>query len=149
MGTRPCTAGEPARRMWPKRPRRPPTRRGRRRSPESRGTLRQSGRSAGALLGRSTGARPRGGGGLEVTHNGEPPALDVDRPAVELPWWRQTAPSEALLHTAAHRARELQALTADWGRVDIETFPEDQAPRPHRLRIIRCTARGPRPRGPC
>ena len=26
------------------------------------------------------------GGGLEVTHNGEPPALDVDRPAVELPW---------------------------------------------------------------
>ena len=25
------------------------------------------------------------GGGLEVTHNGEPPALDVDRPAVELP----------------------------------------------------------------
>jgi hypothetical protein len=46
------------------------------------------------------------GGGLKVTHNGEPPALDVDRPAVELPWWRQSGPSEALLHTAAHRARE-------------------------------------------
>ncbi len=50
-------------------------------------------------------------GGLQVTDNGEPPALDVDRPAVELPWWRQTGPSEALLHTAAHRAKESQALT--------------------------------------
>src|SRR5262249_9774507 len=51
------------------------------------------------------------GGGLGGTANGEPSALDVDRPAVELPWWRQTGPSEALLHTAAHRTRELQALT--------------------------------------
>src|SRR5262245_8656824 len=46
------------------------------------------------------------GGGLQVTYNGEPPALDVDRPAIELPWWRQMGSSEALLHTAAHRARE-------------------------------------------
>src|SRR4029453_11637693 len=42
------------------------------------------------------------GDGLQVTHNGEPPALDMNRPAVELPWWRQTGPSETLLHTAAH-----------------------------------------------
>src|SRR5262245_35910257 len=51
------------------------------------------------------------GGGLKVTYNGELPALDVDRPAVELPWWRQAGPSEALLHTAAHRSRYVQALT--------------------------------------
>ena len=55
--------------------------------------------------------------GLKVTHNGEPPALDVDRPAVELPWWRQTALQA--LRTAAHRARELQALTQ--GRLDVWT----------------------------
>jgi hypothetical protein len=67
--------------------------------------------------------------GLKVTDNGEPPALDVDRPAVELPWWRQTGPSGALLHTAAHRARELQALTqgslGTCGHSNLSQIPPD------------------------
>src|SRR5262245_49964495 len=40
------------------------------------------------------------GGGLEVPHNGESPALDVERPAGEVPWWRQSGPSEALRYPA-------------------------------------------------
>ena len=55
---------------------------------------------------------------LEVPHNGETPAVDVERPAGELPWGRQTGRAEALWHTAAPRARAPQVLTP--GRLGMD-----------------------------
>jgi hypothetical protein len=54
---------------------------------------------------------------LEISHNGEPPVVDVERPIGKWPWGRQTGPAEALLDAAEHRARVLHTLTP--GRLGV------------------------------